>query len=96
MATAWGDSAARGEHENMRHPSPTCTETRNAKQVEIAARPRSAHITCNTGARSAQTPPPRGHPGGGDAPSDPHEPGHRSGVGHRCGGRACGGLACSP
>ena len=42
MTTTWGDSAARGKHKNMYHPSPACTES--AKNVEIVARPQSAHI----------------------------------------------------
>eukprot|EP00966_Prymnesium_polylepis_P176319 4081469-Prymnesium_polylepis.1 len=76
----------------MRHLYPACIES--VKKAEIVARPRSAHIACDTtGVHSAKTPPPRGNPGGRDDPSDPNEPAHRSGAGHHCGGRACRDIA---
>eukprot|EP00966_Prymnesium_polylepis_P268147 6194702-Prymnesium_polylepis.1 len=43
-----------------------------------------------TGARSANTTPPRGHSRCGDDSSDPHASAHHSGIGHRCRDRACG------
>eukprot|EP00966_Prymnesium_polylepis_P197386 4574085-Prymnesium_polylepis.1 len=45
------------------------------------------------GGDSTNQTPPRDHPGDGDGPNDTHEPAQRSGIRHRCGARACGGLA---
>eukprot|EP00966_Prymnesium_polylepis_P213929 4954477-Prymnesium_polylepis.1 len=73
VTTAWGDSAARGNHGTMRHLSPACMESE--KNTEIVARPWSAYIMCSAiGGQSTNKTPPRGHHSGGDAPSDPTSP----------------------
>ena len=80
----------------------TCTirprHAQKAQKMSKSSRARRALtfavIPCDTTEEhSAKTPPPRGHPDGGDAPNDLHEPVHRSGAGHHCGGRACRDLA---
>ena len=63
------------------------------KKVEIVARPWSAHEARDRHrGHSTNNTPPRDHPGGGDGPRNPHEPTQCSGIGHRCGRRAFGGL----
>eukprot|EP00966_Prymnesium_polylepis_P200407 4644193-Prymnesium_polylepis.1 len=68
------------------------------KSQKIRAAPggrtRSAHSSPASRSTSHATPQERTAPieRGGDDPSDPHESAHHSGIGHRCRGRACGGL----
>ena len=75
----------------MRNLSSACMKS--AKKCRNCRAPAErSHRVRHTGARSANTTPPRGHSRGLDDPSDPHESAHHSGIGHRCRDRACGGL----
>eukprot|EP00966_Prymnesium_polylepis_P091190 2110589-Prymnesium_polylepis.1 len=67
---------------------------RKRKKSRNCRAPTGTHIkhTSAIGGHSTNETPPRDHPGGSDALTDPHEPAHHPVIGHRCGRRACGGL----
>ena len=68
------------------------TESANKSKLSRACGALTSRATAIGGGSTNQTPP-RDHPGDGDGPNDTHEPAQRSGIRHRCGARACGGLA---
>ena len=91
MTTAWGDSAARGKHGTMRQLSTACKESAKSRNCRA---PTGAHIKHERHRRAQHQQ---------NAPSRPSRrwrhpqrpPRARPplSIGHRCGGRACGGLA---